>query len=36
MEENQMIQVQRPTPPAPGRDLADLIFLGAGGVACAR
>ena len=33
MEENQMIQVQRPTQPEPWRDLDDLIFLGAGGLA---
>ena len=31
MEENQMIQVQRPTQPEPWRDLDDLIFQGDGG-----
>ena len=30
MEENQMIQVQRPTQPEPWRDLDDLIFQGDG------
>ena len=31
MEENQMIQVQRPTQPEPWRDLDDLIFQGTAG-----
>ena len=33
MEENQMIQVQRPTQPEPWRDLDDLIFQGDGWLA---
>ena len=36
MEENQMIQVQRPTQPEPWRDLDDLIFQGDGGLASDR
>ena len=36
MEENQMIQVQRPTQPEPWRYLYDLIFLGDGWLACDR
>ena len=36
MEENQMIQVQRPTQPEPWRDLDEHIFQGAGGLACDR
>ena len=36
MEENQMIQVQRPTQPEPWRDLDDLIFQGDGWLASDR
>ena len=36
MEENQMIQVQRPPLPAPGRDVDYLNFRGAGWGARAR
>ena len=36
MEENQMIQVQRPTQPEPWRDLDDLIFHGDGWLASDR
>ena len=36
LEENQMIQVQRPTQPEPWRDLDDLIFQGDGWLASDR
>ena len=36
MEENQMIQVQRPTQPEPWRALDDLIFQGDGWLASDR
>lgn len=36
MEENQMIQVQRPTQPETWRDLDDLIFQGDGWLASDR